>query len=763
MGAGAAMERYRGIENGNIPQWQKILDSVANGANEMIWEKAVTVPILAKSKQAMLSLGRKKGQEVVRASVEASLKNSAYKAGGSLPSWVAEGLSEVATGVSNDIADKIYVDPNTQIGSHAFDDMVVGAVMGKAFSTPSDVATFLNKNDQRKLINKVLKSVPKDLGYEPYMNLVEVLSEREALTDMENNLATEFKGKYTPRIVELTDKANKIISEAGGKTVGTVEADNGMQEKVDYLIGQGVKIPEGTTSEGVDQLWKETKQKETETSPTSETIKTKESEKLSETQTQNIETQPTVEKTEVESLPKKETVEKVGEQKVETADFDNEGDLTDSGFDKATNILTSTIDEISDKYGIPKEVVRKGYNISEKGEYVSSVTPILEIGKSSKESFFRKIVKDIAIAMNEDADVDKVNRTVNDVFDDWLNSIENDTEFDAPAEMKQIFQALDEINTKYQEAISQQLESEVTDAGKTETKIDVAVPQERTEWGGIETGSVRNVEQDKAATEQVAPATEEKKEEKEISKVSEKTGIKPKNLRDVYKAGREVFGLNRVQALAQAVITDRIVGKIANRTGKTKEQIYSEIEYRKSDEKDLKKGKKLYQQERAKMFYSPTEKALGKIQQNKGTAEQFKAMLLKNGAKQAELDWMGWDEFAKANPNPTKADIQQWIDGNKVEVEEVTKGLADLEWEQSGDTYKYGDYEIEKSNTSGKFIVYHKNGGGSLGSYTSIDGAKNFVEAQLSVGEKRRLTKYDQYQLPGGENYKEVLLTMPNK
>ena len=37
-------------------------------------------------------------------------------------------------------------------------------------------------------------------------------------------------------------------------------------------------------------------------------------------------------------------------------------------------------------------------------------------------------------------------------------------------------------------------------------------------------------------------------------------------------------------------------------------------------------------------FYSPTEQALNSIKQEKATPEQWKAMLLKNGAKEAEMD-----------------------------------------------------------------------------------------------------------------------------
>jgi len=78
--------------------------------------------------------------------------------------------------------------------------------------------------------------------------------------------------------------------------------------------------------------------------------------------------------------------------------------------------------------------------------------------------------------------------------------------------------------------------------------------------------------------------------------VEQATGIKPKNLRDVFKAGREVFGLNRSQALAQAIIVDRVIGKIAKRRGVSKKKIYDSVEFKKSDISYFSnKGKKLYQ------------------------------------------------------------------------------------------------------------------------------------------------------------------------
>ena len=246
-------------------------------------------------------------------------------------------------------------------------------------------------------------------------------------------------------------------------------------------------------------------------------------------------------------------------------------------------------------------------------------------------------------------------------------------------------------------------------------------------------------------------------EEKKITKA---TGIKPKNLKDVYKAGREIFGLTRSQALAQAIIVNIVVNKIAKNRGVTAEKVWGEIEFKKGavQGKDV-----LYQQAKAAMFYSPTEKALTKIQQNKGTVEQFKAMLLKNGAKQAELDWMGWDErFPDSKKTITKAEVQDWIDRNKIEVEEVQKGKGRI-WD--------GDNLINVNGETVATLVDNEDGTWSFTSnfsegedyFESKERAKLAAEQETVediYGESA--TKYEQYQLPGGENYKEVLLTMPN-
>lgn len=146
-------------------------------------------------------------------------------------------------------------------------------------------------------------------------------------------------------------------------------------------------------------------------------------------------------------------------------------------------------------------------------------------------------------------------------------------------------------------------------------------------------------------------------------------------------------------------------------------------------------------------FYSPTEKALNAIEQEKGTAGQFEAMLIKNGAKQAELDWMGWkQQFPSVNQKVTKEDVQNWIDQNKIEVKEVVKG-SDFTGFTPDEQKRFNYYSDE-------YISGH--------TLTDEEDA-DYTELSERLDNSTDDTKFSQYVEPGGSNYKEFVLTMPDQ
>ena len=85
-------------------------------------------------------------------------------------------------------------------------------------------------------------------------------------------------------------------------------------------------------------------------------------------------------------------------------------------------------------------------------------------------------------------------------------------------------------------------------------------------------------------------------------------------------------------------------------------------------------------------FFSPTIKAAKELLQEKGSYEQLKAMMLRNGAKADELEWSGADDFFKGK-KVTKSEIIQYLNENdprlNISTRKVDSGLT-------GDSPSYG-------------------------------------------------------------------------
>ena len=163
-------------------------------------------------------------------------------------------------------------------------------------------------------------------------------------------------------------------------------------------------------------------------------------------------------------------------------------------------------------------------------------------------------------------------------------------------------------------------------------------------------------------------------------------------------------------------------------------------------------------------------------------ADQLSAILRspQSGVKADELKWSGLDDFLKGKGRVSKSDVQEFLKQNAVQVKEVTKGGGaeprpswqdvsgnEERWElsdpESGDRYAVIDYEPEK-NEDYPWALYRSDNGRRVGLYESLEPAQ---DAGLDYVPKnpvsREGTKFESYQLPGGENYREILFTLPPK
>jgi len=150
-------------------------------------------------------------------------------------------------------------------------------------------------------------------------------------------------------------------------------------------------------------------------------------------------------------------------------------------------------------------------------------------------------------------------------------------------------------------------------------------------------------------------------------------------------------------------------------------------------------------QEVAGMFYSPALAGALELKQEKGTPEQMLAMLKKQpGVKQAELDWLGVEEEFAGRKSVTKQELVDFLRANQVEIQETEKGAVAAPLQT--------DREIARWN------------GVSWDDWNALDQAgrdRLRTEYYERTGEARGGTRHARYQLPGGENYRELLLQMP--
>jgi hypothetical protein len=183
-------------------------------------------------------------------------------------------------------------------------------------------------------------------------------------------------------------------------------------------------------------------------------------------------------------------------------------------------------------------------------------------------------------------------------------------------------------------------------------------------------------------------------------------------------------------------------------------------------------------------FYSKAEQVANEKAPNTASGDQILATLRNNGVKENEIGWMGLDDYLKGKPKVSKADLQQFIKENQIQLKEVNLGYSDTTRELA----KKRDQAFAENNNiwqtafrsqpSTSELINAMNEGRDTDSIITTmpkvlqAKARRFVETDkmihdydaelVRVNRTRMPTKFEQYTLPGEKsNYSEKLLTLP--
>jgi hypothetical protein len=163
-------------------------------------------------------------------------------------------------------------------------------------------------------------------------------------------------------------------------------------------------------------------------------------------------------------------------------------------------------------------------------------------------------------------------------------------------------------------------------------------------------------------------------------------------------------------------------------------------------------------------FYSQLEAATFPMQ-DKGTGDQFLAQIQKTaGVKPEEIKYTGLDDFLKGKKSVTKTEIQDYLNANRVDVQEVRLGGMSPEQLALRDNAlnRYREITDSIADTRLKAEQGMLSTEEAMGILRPLMAERGNLDRTINSANTSINTKFSSYTLPGGDNYRELLLTLPD-
>lgn len=157
----------------------------------------------------------------------------------------------------------------------------------------------------------------------------------------------------------------------------------------------------------------------------------------------------------------------------------------------------------------------------------------------------------------------------------------------------------------------------------------------------------------------------------------------------------------------------------------------------------------------APMFYSKLQRDIEARLPEKATQGQLEAIL--RDQKEDERKWSGIDDFLKGKDRISKPELLNFLRGNELKIQEVEKG---------GESESKRNLQVNGNDEEGWFVddmnlpSEHAPLAGPFKTEAEAERGVERIQSEEGIGQPGG-PKFSQYQLPGGENYGELLLTLP--
>ena len=221
-----------------------------------------------------------------------------------------------------------------------------------------------------------------------------------------------------------------------------------------------------------------------------------------------------------------------------------------------------------------------GLVLFESGDEIVELGNIADVSESDLKDFGLEAKEPVAIEIGEDGSIEVAGKKYVNVAEAPMDAIT----FDQDGNVKSVRLETENGQSRYfrgkrAESIAYQYTLQNLEKNGTDEQIDTIINQateaDRTQE---QTGEVTNEAEDAVVDEGA------KQEKLDLDNVSETSGVKPKNLRQLIRVNKKLFGLSWTKATMSAIAMDRMIGAMAKRAGISKEEMYQRIEFRTKDQ-----------------------------------------------------------------------------------------------------------------------------------------------------------------------------------
>lgn len=175
--------------------------------------------------------------------------------------------------------------------------------------------------------------------------------------------------------------------------------------------------------------------------------------------------------------------------------------------------------------------------------------------------------------------------------------------------------------------------------------------------------------------------------------------------------------------------------------------------------------------ENAPEFYSKLQQTIEQKMGGSATPKEIEGMIKE--MKPEERKWSGIDEFMKGKEKIPKPELIEFLRANQIEIKDVVKGTQQNEADAKSlpsyeehirlDLEKNPDLSREDAESRALGSALGRAGGASFPRNIDQHLRQEYRDATGDQESRRSDTKFSEYTLPGGENYKEVLFQLPER